>query len=102
MLDSKGKSRSKASLSYSAFSYKPKWADLRFRKPIAVGGFAGNDGEITIALDPKASRTKGIYWHYNKDPKQSHSLAGTIAKGFKEVPDREWMIRLYFQTGESK
>jgi len=102
VLDSKGKSRSKASLSYSAFSYKPKWADLRFRKPIAVGGFAGNDGEITIALDPKASRTKGIYWHYNKDPKQSHSLAGTIAKGFKEVPDREWMIRLYFQTGESK
>jgi len=102
VLDGKGKSRSKASFSYSAFSYKPKWVSLRFRKPVAVGGFAGDDGEITIALDPKASRTKGIYWHYNKDPKESHSLAGTVARGFKETPDREWMIRAYFQTGKSK
>jgi hypothetical protein len=51
---------------------------------------------LTVALDPEAHRYKGIYFHYNKDPDTSHSLSGTVAKGFRELPDREWMIRAWF------
>jgi len=64
-------------------------------KPIPLDFLAGAEGSVTIAFDPKATQHKGIYFHYNKNLKTTHSLAGSVAAGFTDVSDREWMIRAY-------
>jgi hypothetical protein len=93
VLDSANKVLGTADVPYSRFSYKEKWVDLAFAQPVLV---TNPDETMTIALDPEAHQTKGIYFHYNKDPQVSHSFAGTVAKGYELVADREWMIRAYF------
>jgi len=97
-LDAQGKSVIQNAFPYALFSYKEKWVDLVLPKPIPLDFLAGTDGTVTIAFDPEAHQYKGIYFHYNKNPKTTHSLAGSVASGFKEVTDREWMIRAYLTT----
>lgn len=79
---------------YAKFGFEAKWVNLVFESPVVIA----KPGEpITIAFDPEAAQTKGIYFHYQKDPATSHSLAGTVSSGFKETPDREWMILVAFE-----
>jgi RNA polymerase sigma-70 factor (ECF subfamily) len=79
---------------YAKFGYKADWVDLVFDQPVKVA----NPGEpMTIAFDPKATQNKGVYFHYQKNPATSHSLAGNVSSGFKEVTDREWMVRACFE-----
>jgi len=81
---------------YAHFTYAEKWIDLVLREPVALGRLADGDMRLTFAFDPAAHQQKGIYFHYNEVPSGSHSLRGTAAAGFEELPEREWMIRAYF------
>jgi hypothetical protein len=97
-LDAQGIAVMQIAFPYALFTYKEKWVDLAFPRPIPLDFLLNADGTVTIAFDPEAQQYKGIYFHYNKNPKTTHSLAGSVASGFKEVPDREWMIRAYLTT----
>ncbi|MFH0793424.1 MAG: hypothetical protein V2A74_05265 [bacterium] len=98
LLDSSNKVRWEGGFPYRSFSYKAQWVDFALPQPIALSELVGDDGLLTVAFDPEAHQTKGIYFHYNKNPQTSHSMAGTTAKGFTAVPDREWIIRSYLAT----
>jgi len=96
LLDTRGKVLGEAAFPYALFSYKEKWVDVVLPEPLGLGVLA-EDGELLrVAFDPGATRYKGIYFHYTRNPKTSHSLVGTAARGFQETPDREWLIRAYF------
>lgn len=88
----------KGRLPYSKAGYKPKWIEFELPKAVTLGDWRAHGGTVTLAFDPTATQYKGIYFHYNKEPKTSHSLAGTVENGFKPVGDREWMIRVYFKA----
>jgi hypothetical protein len=94
--DAKGATLAETGFAYANFGYKAAWVDLVFDEPVSIP----QPGEwVTIALDPEATQSKGVYFHYQKNPSASHSLVGTVNDGFKEVLDREWMLRLAFDTG---
>jgi len=96
LLDTRGKVLGEAAFPYALFSYKEKWVDVVLPEPLGLGVLA-EDGELLrVAFDPGATRYKGIYFHYTRNPKISHSLVGTAAREFQETPDREWLIRAYF------
>jgi len=78
---------------YSKFSHQPKWVDIVFEEPVPLESQA--DGILDVALDPEAHATKGIFFHYNKGPVESHSSAGRVGGNFKDTADREWMIRAW-------
>lgn len=78
---------------YANFSHEAKWVDVLFEEPVLLA--SQGDDILDIALDPEAHQTKGIYFHYNKDPVESHSSAGRVGKEFKDIDDREWMIRAW-------
>ncbi len=78
---------------YAKFSHTAKWVDVVFDEPVPLA--SQGDDILDIALDPEAHQTKGIYFHYNKDPVESHSSAGRVGKGFKDTADREWMVRAW-------
>lgn len=92
--DGKDATLREARFAYAKFGFEPKWVALVFEQPVTI---AKADEPITIAFDPEATQTKGIYFHYQKNPATSHSLAGTVSSGFKEIPDREWMVRVAFE-----
>ncbi|MCX6999251.1 MAG: hypothetical protein NT106_02985 [Candidatus Sumerlaeota bacterium] len=91
--DAQGKIIWQESFPYALLSYKAKWVDLVPSQPIPLAGQAV--APLTFSLNPEAHQTKGVYFHYLKNPPKSHSLAGTVEMGFKEVADREWLIRVY-------
>jgi hypothetical protein len=91
-----GKPREPLQVPYRRFGYKPRWVALAFDEPIDLGE-APKRGSITIALDPRAARTKGIFFHYNGEPETSHSLIGAPGR-FREAPELEWMIRAYLSA----
>lgn len=85
----------KGNIPYSKFSYREKWVDIVLQKPVVIESASSY---FLAAFDPQAHQTKGIYFHYNKDPKESHSLLGTVGNGFEDTPDREWMIRAFLES----
>ena len=91
--DQDGKELAKVDFPYSLFSYKERWVDLVLPEPI----LSKQMGEFMLILDPEAHQTKGIYFHYKKNPAESHSGVAKNGKADKPTPDREWMIRGYFQ-----
>lgn len=91
--DANGKVVWQESFPYALLSYKAKWVDLVPSQPISLAGQPL--APLTFSLNPEAHQTKGVYFHYLKNPPKSHSLAGTVERGFKDVPDREWLIRVY-------
>ena len=99
VLDSEQKLIQEFSFPYSLFSYKVKWVDLALDRKIVI---KGGTESITIAFDPEAHQYKGIYFRYNQDPEKSHSFCGKVGKGFNEIPEREWIIRAYFEPVEQK
>jgi beta-lactamase regulating signal transducer with metallopeptidase domain/HEAT repeat protein len=90
--DQDGNELAKADFPYSLFSYKEQWVDLELPAPART-----TVSEIVCILDPEAHQTKGIYFHYKKDPEESHSGVAKNGKADKPTPDREWMIRGYFR-----
>jgi hypothetical protein len=62
----------------------------------------GGDEALIVAFEPYAHRYRGIYFHYNRNPQTSHSLRVTRQKELRELADREWMIRAYFEAGEGR
>jgi hypothetical protein len=98
VLDREGRIHRQQSFPYALFSYKEKWVALTLDTPLLLNDLAGERGDLTVAFDPQAGRYKGIYFHYSKNPKTSHSFVGTVARGFKPVSDREWMVRLYLKS----
>jgi len=99
VLGADGKVLRQATFAYSLFSYKQKWVNLVLSKPLSLGALPEGVEQLTLAIDPEANQYKGIYFHYGKNPKVCHSLAGTVKNGFQETPDREWMMRAYFAKG---
>lgn len=95
VLDPAGGVRWRGEFPYARFSYKPGWVELVLETPAELGQLGEGGGTLTVALDPQAHRTKGIFFHYNKEPETSHSLVGSVARGFKAAAEREWMIRVY-------
>jgi hypothetical protein len=92
--DAKDSTLGEASFAYAKFGFDAAWVDLVFEQPLTIT----QPGEsITLAFDPEATQTKGIYFHYQKNPTTSHSLVGTVSGGFKELPDREWLMRVAFE-----
>jgi beta-lactamase regulating signal transducer with metallopeptidase domain len=85
----------KGNIPYSKFSYMEKWVDIVLEKPVVI---ESSDSYFLVSFDPQAHQTKGIYFHYNKDPKESHSLVGSVGSGFEDTPDREWMIRAFLES----
>ncbi len=98
VLDAKGKCVRECSFPYARFRYKAGWVDLVLPKPLPLDALGSDRRTLTVLLDPGATRTKGIFFHYNKDPKRSHSLSGSLKRGLKPLPEREWMIRAHFRT----
>lgn len=93
VLDAKGTKLAEAAFPYAQLGYRAKWTDLVFTTPVTIA----NPAEpIIVAFDPEATQSKGVYFHYQKDPLTSHSLVGTAEKGFKETAGREWMVRVAF------
>jgi len=97
VLDSRDHVIHKERFPYGLFGYRAGWVDLPFLKPFSL---SEDMGEITVALDPEAHSHKGIYFHYNKNPGKSHSRLGNIEDGFRDIADKEWIIRAFFQLGE--
>lgn len=87
-----------AKIPYAKFSHKPRWVEVTFEDPVRIE--SQGDDLLDIALDPEAHQTKGIYFHYNKDPAESHSSAGRVGGNFKDTADREWMIRAWLGPAE--
>ena len=96
VLDSNRKVVAETQLPYSAFSYKAGWVDVALPEPRRLSDLTGSGDSFTVVFDPEATQFKGIYFHYQKNPKASHSSRGTVTRGFEAVPDREWMIRAYW------
>jgi len=97
ILDSEKRLLREFAFPYGKFSYKVKWVDLELNQPVPVKkGYR----TIYIAIDPEAHRTRGIYFRYNRDPEKSHSLVGKIGRDFKELPEREWVMRFFFEKRE--
>jgi hypothetical protein len=93
VLDAQGGKLADAAFPYAKLSYRVGWVDLVFDQPVVLK----QPGElVTIAFDPEATQTKGVYFHYQKNPPTSHSLAGRVGDELKELPDREWMMRACF------
>ena len=92
--DATGKEIGKTQFPYALFSYKEKWVDIVFAKPIPIDTSV-TPIQLSVALDPHAQRTKGIYFHYASAAKVSHSGTARNGKLLKETPGREWMIRAY-------
>jgi hypothetical protein len=93
VLDAQGGKLADAAFPYAKLSYRVGWVDLVFDQPVVLK----QPGElVTIAFDPEATRTKGVYFHYQTNAPTSHSLAGRAGDGFKELSDREWMMRACF------
>ena len=86
----------KGQFPYGRFGYRAKWISLALDKPADLGKLTG--ATLTLALDPHAQRTKGVYFHYSKDPKESHSATGSVGRGFRDAPDVEWLIRAYLKV----
>lgn len=94
VLDNQAGTLADAAFPYAKFGYHAAWVDLVFDKPVLVK----QPGELlTVAFNPQATRDKGIYFHYQKNPPASHSLVGTISDGFKPLSAREWQIRACFE-----
>ena len=96
IINSRDQVLQKAAFPYSLFDVEPKWIDLLLKDAVSI---IQGETHLTIVIDPEAQQTKGIYFHYNKNPQKSHSLVATLGKGYKNLPDREWMIRAFFQPG---
>ena len=96
IINSRDQVLQKAAFPYSLFDFEPKWVDLILKDSVPI---IQGETHLTIVIDPEAQQTKGIYFHYNKNPQKSHSLVATQGKGYKNLPDREWMIRAFFQPG---
>jgi len=90
-LDADGQVYGTAAIPYAGFGHEAQWVEALFEKPVRIAAAA--DGLLDIALDRQAHQTKGIYFHYNNDPAESHSSFGRLDRGFRAAPDREWMIR---------
>jgi hypothetical protein len=98
IIDSKDKVLQKAAFPYALFDFDPKWVNLVLQNPIPI---QQGESRLTIVVDPEAHQTKGVYFHYNKNPQKSHSLKATPGKGYENLPDREWLIRAYFGKGSA-
>jgi beta-lactamase regulating signal transducer with metallopeptidase domain len=83
---------------YGRMSYQPRWIDLALKEPLDLKALASADGTITIAFDPAATQTKGVYFHYSQNPSASHSMVWNAQRGVTPLPDREWMIRAVIGT----
>jgi len=90
-LDADGQVYGTASIPYARFGHEAQWVEALFDEPVLIAPAA--NGALDILLDPQAHQTKGIYWHYNSNPAESHSSVGSLDRGFRGSPDREWMIR---------
>ena len=95
VLDAKGKELGTASFAYAQFGYKVSWVDLVFDQPIVL---KQSDEPVTIVFDPEATKYKGVYFHYQKNPPVSHSLVGKTGETFRELPKQEWLMKLGFET----
>ncbi|GMU20777.1 MAG: hypothetical protein AMXMBFR13_08730 [Phycisphaerae bacterium] len=95
VLNSKDKVVWEGTLPYAAFTYKPQWVSIVLPEPVKLSSLSAGDNRFRLALDPEATRTRGIYWHYQKNPKASHSFAGTLERGFQPTADREWLMRMH-------
>lgn len=95
VLDGQGATLGEGVFASALFGNRAKWVDLVFENPIAIASPAE---ELTVAFDPSATQTKGIYFHFQKNPAVSHSLAGTVRNGFTATPDREWLMRVAFEA----
>ncbi|MEN6625295.1 MAG: M56 family metallopeptidase [Candidatus Sumerlaeia bacterium] len=84
---------------YSRFSYKSGWVDLVLPQPVPASKLTARDRVMSVVFDPEAHQTKGIYFHYTKAPKSSHSFVTKLGGDCKRLEDREWIIRAYFQNG---
>jgi uncharacterized membrane protein YgcG len=94
VLDNQDAKLAEVTFPYAKFGFRAGWVNLVFDKPVLVK----QPGELlTIAVDPEATRNKGVYFHFQKNPADSHSLAGTVKDGFKTLSDREWLIRACFE-----
>lgn len=88
------------SFPHDLFPYKAKWVDVHFKNPIALAELGPVEtGSLKIAINPHAESTKGIFFHFNENPKSTHSLVGSTERGFQDLPEREWMIRAYLVHG---
>lgn len=64
------------------FGYEAEWVDLPLETPIVLDNYVSRVNKtLTIAFDPAASQSKGIYFHYNEDPETGHSLVRTPSGG---------------------
>lgn len=100
ILDPKGGVLWQKAFPFALFIYKPKWVDLVFPEPVPLRKLMNKNEPVTVAFDPHAHQYRGIYFHYNKNPKQTHSLAGSLRGEFAEATDREWMIRAYLEPSK--
>jgi len=97
VLDSNKEVRWQGEVPYAAFSFKPQWVNVILPEPKPLSELADKDDKLTLAFDPEAHQTKGVYFYYQKNPEKSHSLAGTLGSGFRAVTDREWLMRIHVQ-----
>jgi hypothetical protein len=82
---------------YATFGRKAKWVDLVLPKPLPLTALGSAPETLTVAVHPNAHRTKGIFFHYNKVPKESHSSAINRQGKVRPASDREWLIRVFLR-----
>jgi hypothetical protein len=100
VIDSKDEVRWQSKVPYARFTYKPGWVFIPLPKPASLAELTREDHRLRLALDPKAEQTRGIYFHYQKNPATSHSFAGTVGGGFEDVKDREWLVRIHLEASK--
>ncbi len=98
VLDSSNEVRWEGKVPYGRFTYRPAWVYIPLPKAVDLAELTRDDHRLRLAMNPGAEQTKGIYFHYQKNPAASHSLAGTVNGGFQPVKDREWLMRIHLEA----
>ncbi|HOZ49401.1 MAG TPA: hypothetical protein PLO37_17535 [Candidatus Hydrogenedentes bacterium] len=95
VLDKAGEVLCEQQFPYSLFSPRAQWVDLPLSTPLKIDKALVDAGAFAVAIDPEARQDRGIYFHYDRNPAQSHSGFGSVKDGFEDLPGREWLIRTY-------
>ncbi len=94
LVDADGNELHRQLFPYSLFKRQPDWVDLELDEPIPVRDLPSLATPWLVAVNPGAGRYRGVYFHYRAAPANPLSLYGTVTHGFRQLDDRQWMMRL--------
>ncbi|MBN1346626.1 MAG: hypothetical protein JXQ73_28305 [Phycisphaerae bacterium] len=95
-LDGKNEPVRQWTFPYAEFGRTPKWVDLVLPEPAPLEALCPDGKTLTIAIDPEATQSRGIFFRYSKAEGGAFGqIWSPKKKTLKPVSGRIWMIRAY-------